>query len=43
MNRGWDGTYRGNPQDPAAYVWIAQGETFTGELITRQGNAVLIR
>ncbi len=40
---GWDGTYKGNPQDPAAYVWMAQGETYQGELITRQGSAVLIR
>ena len=42
-DKGWDGTYKGNPQDPAAYVWMAQGETFKGELITRKGSAVLIR
>ena len=41
--RGWDGTFKGNPQDPATYVWMAQGETFTGELITRKGYAVLVR
>jgi len=41
--KGWDGTYKGNPQDPANYVWMAQGETYQGELITRKGNAVLIR
>jgi len=40
---GWDGTFKGNPQDPATYVWMAQGETFTGELITRKGYAVLVR
>jgi len=43
LNKGWDGTFKGNPQDPATFVWIAQGETFTGELITRRGYAVLVR
>ncbi len=43
LNKGWDGTYKGNPQDPAAYVWMAQGETYKGELITRKGSAILVR
>jgi gliding motility-associated-like protein len=43
MNKGWDGSYKGNPQDPATFVWIAQGETYTGEVITRKGYAVLVR
>jgi len=43
LDKGWDGFYKGNPQDPAAYVWMAQGETYKGELITRKGSAVLIR
>ena len=43
INKGWDGYYKGNPQDPGNYVWIAQGETWQGEFITKQGNAVLIR
>lgn len=43
LNKGWDGVYKGNPQDPAAYVWLAQGETYKGELITKKGSAVLIR
>ena len=40
---GWDGTYKGNPQDPGTYVWMARGITFTGEIIVRKGYAVLIR
>jgi gliding motility-associated-like protein len=43
FNKGWDGFYKGNPQDPAAYVWMAQGETYKGEFITRKGTAVLVR
>lgn len=43
LGKGWDGYYKGAPQDPANYVWMAQGETWKGELITRKGNAVLVR
>lgn len=43
LNKGWDGFYKGNPQDPATYVWMAQGVTFKGEFITRKGSAVLVR
>lgn len=43
IGKGWDGYYKGNPQDPGNYVWMAQGETWQGEFITRRGNAVLIR
>ncbi|MEJ7586238.1 MAG: PKD domain-containing protein [Ferruginibacter sp.] len=40
---GWDGTFKGNPQDPGTYVWMAGGTTFTGEVIVRKGYVVLIR
>ncbi|MBL0357241.1 MAG: gliding motility-associated C-terminal domain-containing protein [Chitinophagaceae bacterium] len=43
LGKGWDGFYKGFPQDPATYVWMAQGETYKGEFITRKGTAVLIR
>ncbi|MES2848476.1 MAG: PKD domain-containing protein [Bacteroidota bacterium] len=43
IGKGWDGYYKGNPQDPGNYVWMAQGETWKGEFITRKGNAVLVR
>lgn len=41
--KGWDGTYKGNPQDPATYVWTAEGVTYKGENIVRKGAAVLVR
>ncbi len=41
--KGWDGRLNGNPQDPGTYVWVAQGATFTGEIILRKGYTVLIR
>jgi len=43
IGKGWDGYYKGNPQDPGSFVWMAQGETWKGEFITRKGNAVLVR
>jgi gliding motility-associated-like protein len=43
IGKGWDGYYKGNPQDPGNYVWMAQGETWKGEFITSKGNAVLVR
>lgn len=42
-NKGWDGTYKGNPQDPGTYVWTAEGITYKGESIVRKGTAVLVR
>ena len=40
---GWDGTYKGNLQDPGTYIWMASGITYLGETIVRKGYAVLIR
>ncbi len=41
--KGWDGTYKGNPQDPGTFVWMAEGETYTGQVIKKQGTVVLLR
>jgi hypothetical protein len=35
--QGWDGSFKGNPQDPGTYVWMAAGTTFSGEQIVRKG------
>ena len=40
---GWDGNYKGRPQDPAVYVWIVQGLDFDNNTITQKGTMVLIR
>ena len=40
----WDGTYKGNPQDPGTYVWILTYTNIdTGKRIELKGNTVLIR
>lgn len=41
--KGWNGIYKGKPQDPATFVWMAQGLTYKNETITRKGFVVLIR
>ncbi len=43
IGKGWDGIYGGKKQDPATYVWMAEGITFKGEVRFKQGYAVLIR
>ncbi|RYE21258.1 MAG: gliding motility-associated C-terminal domain-containing protein, partial [Sphingobacteriales bacterium] len=43
IEHGWDGIFKGKPQDPATFIWIAQGVTFTNETINQKGYVVLIR
>ena len=43
IGRGWDGNYAGKGQDPATYVWYAEGVTYKGEVRFKKGYAVLIR
>ena len=40
---GWDGTYKGNQQEPGTYVWHAEGTDYRNEKIKRQGYVVLVR
>ncbi len=40
----WDGSYKGNPQDPGTYVWFLYYTNIeTGEKIQQKGTTVLIR
>jgi gliding motility-associated-like protein len=42
--RKWDGTFRGNPQDPGTYVWfLYYTHIETGSKIDMKGTTVLIR
>jgi gliding motility-associated-like protein len=40
---GWNGIYKGKPQDPATFVWMAEGITFKGQVKRKKGYVVLIR
>jgi len=40
----WDGTFKGNPQDPGTYVWtLIYTNIETGQLFNLKGSTVLIR
>jgi len=41
--KGWDGTFGGKAQDPATYVWYAEGTDYKHNKIRKKGYAVLIR
>lgn len=43
QKKGWDGIYKGKPQDPATFVWMAEGVTYKGKKIAKKGYVVLIR
>jgi gliding motility-associated-like protein len=43
MSAGWDGMISGRLQPSGAYVWMVQGTTYTGSIISKQGTMLLIR
>ena len=43
INEGWNGIYKGKPQDTGTFVWMAQGVTFKGQLRTMKGFVLLIK
>lgn len=43
VDHGWNGMYKGKPQDTATFVWMAAGITYKGKLRKKKGYVVLIR
>ncbi|HET7115120.1 MAG TPA: PKD domain-containing protein [Hanamia sp.] len=43
INQGWDGNFKGAPQDPGVFVWMAQGVDYLGKTIFKKGSVILIR
>lgn len=43
LETGWDGTFKGKPQDPAVYVWIVEGVDYQNKKIAQKGTVTLIR
>ncbi len=43
INKGWDGVYKGKPQDTATFVWMAEGITYKGQVRKQKGYVVLIK
>lgn len=42
-NKGWDGKFKGQPQDTGIFTFITQGIDFRGNLVQRKGTILLIR
>ena len=42
-NVGWDGTYKGVPQEQEVYIYYLDALLETGEAVTDKGNITLIR
>jgi gliding motility-associated-like protein len=43
IGNGWDGMFKGKPQDAATFVWMAEGVTFKGQRKKKKGFVILIR
>lgn len=43
VNKGWDGTYNGEPQPMGVYIYMIEAETHRGRKFTKQGNITLLR
>lgn len=43
QNMGWDGTFKGKPQDTDVFVWIVDGLDYQDKEIFQKGSVTLIR
>jgi gliding motility-associated-like protein len=43
VDKGWDGSYNGEPQPLGVYIYSIQAVTDTGKIFNKQGNITLIR
>ncbi|MEO8412809.1 MAG: PKD domain-containing protein [Ginsengibacter sp.] len=43
QNNGWDGTFKGKPQDTGVFVWIVEGVDYQDKLIFQKGSVTLVR
>lgn len=43
LNDGWDGRFAGHDQASGVYVWMVQGVTKNGKLITKSGTVAMFR
>ena len=43
VTKGWDGTWKGKPQNNAVYVVIASGIDYRGIVVDRQATVMIVR
>ncbi len=42
-NAGWDGRFKGHPQDAAIYVWMVEGVDYEDNKVAQKGTVMLVR
>jgi gliding motility-associated-like protein len=43
FGQGWDGTYKGTPQNAGAYVWVLEFTNASNKIVQQKGSLLLIR
>jgi len=43
INKGWNGTYKGEQADPDVFAWYLRAKCFSEDELTKKGNVTLIR
>ncbi|MEO6290315.1 MAG: T9SS type B sorting domain-containing protein, partial [Ginsengibacter sp.] len=43
QNKGWDGTFKGSPQDSQVFVWIIEGVDYLDKVVSQKGTVTLVR
>lgn len=43
IEQGWNGYFKGKPQDTGTYVWYAEGIDYQGKPLRKKGTVVLVR
>lgn len=43
FDHGWDGTYKGEPQNMETYVFTVEAETYSGKILSKKGNITLLK
>jgi gliding motility-associated-like protein len=43
IDGAWDGSYKGASQNSESFVWIVQGESYDGRVVSKKGITTLIR
>ncbi len=43
LSEGWDGSFKGEPQEMGVYIYDVQAVTSTGKIVKKTGNVTLLR
>ncbi len=43
QGEGWNGVFKGQPQNAGAFIWVAEAVDYKGNVLRRKGTVVLVR